>query len=121
MSSLHAYRIHRTIRDGGSSTVAVVIILVGLVVFLVPIVGIPGGIIIMIIGGCLGRRYRKQVICSHCGNEVLPTSVICPHCRARLIASRGSSGTALKWAFLGLLITALVFSLVFLWLKSHAQ
>lgn len=80
---IYTYRITRKIRKGGSSCLALLLGLMGLVCC-VFIVTLPLGLILLALGFMVDKKTAYVSHCDHCGNEVNHTCVLCPTCRADL-------------------------------------
>lgn len=77
-----AYRLTRKVRTGGNGCTALAVFLLGLVMlfFFWPL-----GLLLIVIGLLADARYGNKSFCGQCGNEVAPTSNLCPHCSYRLV------------------------------------
>lgn len=89
----HAHR-HLMVKSRSGSTLAVIIFGVpGIIIGLASIMS--GGNLIglilaaILIGIAILCDPKKQLaaMCGACGNEVAPTSLLCPHCQTRLTAA----------------------------------
>ncbi|MEI6077463.1 MAG: hypothetical protein WCS94_17915, partial [Verrucomicrobiota bacterium] len=74
----------------------------GLACFFIPYVGLPLGVILLVIGG----RLALKLVCSGCRREIDKDDQACPHCRALFVAPRFSR-TAIVGANLAIAALAL--------------
>lgn len=82
MNTPTAHRIHRT-RSSGSQLTAIILFLVGIGCLLSIW---PLGLLIIVIALAMDGRRIKTATCGACGNEVAPTSTLCPVCHIHLTA-----------------------------------
>ena len=82
MNDITAHRIHST-RSSGSRVINLFIFLLGIgcLLFIWPL-----GLLIIIVALILDSRHIKIAACGACGNEVAPTSTLCPTCHIQLTA-----------------------------------
>ncbi|WP_395739331.1 hypothetical protein [Prosthecobacter sp.] len=81
---IYTYRVTRKIQTGGSGCSASFCFLIGvaIMIFVPWIIGVPAGLIIILISFAFQPKYALHSSCGHCGNEVAHSSVLCPVCRA---------------------------------------
>jgi serine/threonine protein kinase len=77
----------------------------GLACFFIPYVGLPIGVILLVIGG----RLALKLVCSGCRREIDKDDQACPHCRARFQAPRFSRTAIVGAICLALSLIALLY------------
>jgi len=63
----------------------IILFLVGLVIWLL----LPFGILLFIAGSQNDGKQYYVYTCGNCGNNVVYTSVLCPHCHAQFLNTSG--------------------------------
>lgn len=81
---IYTYRYTRKVRVGGSTGASILLILLGL--FFILFILWPLGVVLLIVAGFVGAKYKYISTCGYCGNEVSHTSRLCPTCHADLAA-----------------------------------
>lgn len=117
MTHTHAMQAERITKTRGSGLAAGIFILAFLCfvggIFLWPLWIVS--IILILVALTTERTYA---ICGHCGNEVAPTSALCPTCRSALAHHHGRSAmrslVKLAWA-----LTILGFLAAWAWFAWH--
>jgi hypothetical protein len=117
-TSTFAQRLARQKHAGGSRAVALLVILLGLVVFTCYHWAI--GLCIMFASALVDARHTTVSWCSGCGNEVSATSLLCPVCGAKL---SNPAPLALPWlsrSIWGAVLTALGIA-AWHWCSRHPE
>lgn len=85
-----AYLMTRRVRTSGSQGMALGFGFLGLLflVFFWPL-----GLLLILIAFFADAKYGKAHYCGSCGNDVAPTSRLCPTCHSELIPGTHTSGT----------------------------
>jgi hypothetical protein len=96
-----AIRKHST-RSSGSQVLSLILFLIGLACLLIIW---PLGLLIIIIALLLDGRRIKITTCGACGNEVAPTSTLCPTCHIQLTAPP-LRPQIIKWCIILLILMA---------------
>ena len=119
--STHAYRHTRSISRGGSGCAAYLFAILGIFIGVFSIasggnvIGLVLAVLLIGIAALAEPKKHRTAICGACGNEVAPTSSLCPTCRAKLTAApRRFRLDPVAWA---ILVFALALGLFFLWLR----
>lgn len=103
----HAARIlTRKVRKSGSEGLALLLMLSG--IFLMLFTWWPIGFLCIIIAFFADARYGPVHYCPACGNDVAPTSRLCPTCSNALAAAKPSTGPSSKAVLIALLIIAVI-------------
>lgn len=93
---LTAYRVTRKVRAGGSMFLALIFFLAGLfcLVFFWPL-----GLVLILLAFVVDAKKKDLCTCGNCGNEILPSSRLCPTCRAEIVSPTVGRqvGNAFKW------------------------
>lgn len=86
-----AVRQRRKVKTGGSGCAALGFFLVGLLLMAVGLLIWPLlilGLLVFIAAFAVDAKHGYIYFCGHCGNDVAPTSQICPICRAQLVEDK---------------------------------
>lgn len=84
---IYTYRITREVHAGGSSCLMLLCWIAGMACFIGGIFGFviilwPFGLVLLVLAYFTRSQSRWISTCGHCGNEVSPTSNLCPTCHA---------------------------------------
>lgn len=119
--STHAYRRTRSTSSGGSGCFCILFFVAGVSVAIMSlasggaILGLMLAALLIVIAILCEPKKHRTTFCGACGNEVAPTSSLCPTCRAQLTAApRRFRLDPVAWA---LIVFALAVGLFFLWLR----
>ena len=110
---IYSYRVTRSVRTGGNSIVACILILAGVAAFIFTSWII--GLVLIIIGAACDTKKKRVAHCGNCGNTVALTSILCPTCHADLAPPPPSK---FKAAAVTVLILALMIFAAWLTIKA---
>lgn len=118
-----AYRHIRSVSRGGSGCAAYLFAILGLGIAFLSIasgqfIGLILAVVLIAIAALAEPKKQRIAICGACGNEVTPTSLICPTCHAKLTtAPRRLLPDAVTCI---LILTTLSLAAFFLWLNFRS-
>jgi hypothetical protein len=114
----YANRIIRKVRAGGSGVLALVFFLVGVACLLA---FWPLGLVLMLSAFLVDAKKKDVCTCGRCGNEVAPSSKLCPTCRAELVTPTASQqvGSAFKFVAMTFLKVTLLIIVVVIVVKNY--
>jgi hypothetical protein len=102
----------RKVRESGSEGLAWLLALVG--IFLMLFAWWPIGLLCIIGAFFAGAKYGQAHYCPVCGNDVAPTSRLCPTCNNALAAADASPGESSRVVLTALLVFVVIVAAFFL-------
>lgn len=118
-----AFRHIRNTKAGGSGCAAYLFAILAFVVGFfslasgLNLIGLCLAVLLLGIAAACEPKSHKTHFCGHCGNEVAPTSVLCPHCHTALTPA--PKKFRLHPIFTAVILFAILVGLFFLWIHNR--
>ena len=117
-NEIHTDRIlTRKVRKSGSQGLALMLMLSG--IFLMLFAWWPIGLLCIIGAFFADAKYEQAHYCPVCGNDVTPTSRLCPICNNALVAAKPSTGESIRAVFIAGLAFVVILTAFFLFVSTR--